>query len=148
MIHDLDRLLPHRPPMRLIDEVVAVSGTQAEALAMIRDDHLFMVSGRGVPAWTGIEMLAQCTALIGGFQALTAGGRQVPGYLLGCRGYRARRSWFLPGQTLHLAGQELMRDGSLAVYEGRIVIDGQEVASGRLNIHTGLARISHKADRG
>ena len=44
--------LPHRPPMRLIDEVVEASGRKLVARARIGHDHILLEDGRVTPLAT------------------------------------------------------------------------------------------------
>ena len=61
---DPARLLPHAPPMRLITRVVEIAGDRARAVGRI-GPTVPGADGRTAPAVLGIELGAQCAALIG-----------------------------------------------------------------------------------
>jgi predicted hotdog family 3-hydroxylacyl-ACP dehydratase len=82
---ELERLLPHRPPMLLLDRLIGGDGTHARALAVVRDGGRLVEAGRGLPAWALVEVFAQAAALIGGLRAREEGIPVAQGFLLGTR---------------------------------------------------------------
>lgn len=64
----LDELLPHRPPMRLLDEVLGWDGTSARCAATIGATHPFLRAG-GVPAVVLLEVMAQTAGVAGALRA-------------------------------------------------------------------------------
>lgn len=82
---DLDRLLPHRPPFRLLQEVVEWTEDGLVARASIPADAWF-ATPEGVSPLLGLEMGAQaiglCEALNG---SVVSAGRPRVGYLVAIR---------------------------------------------------------------
>ena len=83
---DIDTLVPHRRPLRLIDEIIAISGNSATTAATV------------TPAWPTftknsahalvlIELVAQTAAAIGGYNAIMdpSDGRVKKGMLVGIK---------------------------------------------------------------
>ena len=66
-------LIPHRPPMLLLNNVVSVNATSATSLVKVDETVSFYEPGKGVPAWIGLEYMGQTAALIAGFQLQRCG---------------------------------------------------------------------------
>jgi len=67
---DIDTLVPHRRPLRLIDEVIAISGESATTAATVTPAWPTFRNG-SAHALVLIELVAQTAAIIGGYKALT-----------------------------------------------------------------------------
>ncbi|MEO8550676.1 MAG: hypothetical protein ABI678_11905, partial [Kofleriaceae bacterium] len=76
----LERYLPHRPPMLLLDELVELGETRAVCRARIKPDCVFATAGVVHPAAL-IEFMAQCCATLIGAGA----GEPRPGMIVSCR---------------------------------------------------------------
>jgi len=68
---DIDTLVPHRRPLRLIDEILSVDAHCATTAATVTPDWPSFTAG-AVSALLMIELVAQTAAVIGGYKALTA----------------------------------------------------------------------------
>ncbi len=131
--------LPHRPPMVLVEELVSIDEDCAHCRVRIGRDTVlapFLNAGGQLPAWFGIEILAQTIGVWSGWH----GRRQQhaeprPGMLLGGRGYRCKTACFPAGAVLDVRVQLLMRDEKIGSFEGTIDISGERYAGGRLNIY-------------
>ncbi|MEN8162435.1 MAG: hypothetical protein ABFS41_20350, partial [Myxococcota bacterium] len=62
----LSELLPHAGPMRLLDRVEAHDGAVTRCRVHPAASGLFQGADGSVPAWVGIEYMAQCAAAHGG----------------------------------------------------------------------------------
>ena len=58
---DLRRFVPHREPMILIDRITLLKDDYLESEVTIREDSMFLRDG-AVPAWVGVEYMAQTCA--------------------------------------------------------------------------------------
>lgn len=117
----IEQLIPHRPPMLLLDRLVEVTGNRSCAEIDIHPAASFFSPGQGVPAWIGVEYLGQTAALIAGFQLHE--GRVEPhlGLLLGTRKYVAHTPWFPPHATVTVTCTEVAVVGqNLATFAGEI----------------------------
>ena len=131
-------LMPHRPPMVLIDGVESFDDAEHSlvALVKIRPDSPFFVLGIGVPSWVAIEYMAQAAAaLVGRYDQLTAPGAPPrPGFLLGTRKLSLDLERFEEGATYRIFAGESFSDGDAAAFECRISdASGNVVASAILN---------------
>lgn len=83
---DIDTLVPHRRPLRLIDEILAVSGNTATTVATVTPTWPTVTRG-AAHALVLIELVAQTAATIGGYKAITnpSDGRVKKGMLVGIK---------------------------------------------------------------
>ena len=77
----VEQLLPHRGSMLLIDEVLSYEAGSIVARATM--------SAAGMPAWMGLELMAQAAAACAGMEARLGDSAPRRGMLVGCRAYRA-----------------------------------------------------------
>jgi predicted hotdog family 3-hydroxylacyl-ACP dehydratase len=64
---DLDRLVPHRPPMRLVEGISAIDEASITCVCSVRDSWPGACNGQ-VPSSMLIELLAQTAATFQGWQ--------------------------------------------------------------------------------
>ena len=130
----VERLLPHRGGMLWIDRVLRCEDDDVVVEAEIRDDHPFL-DGEGLPAWVGIEYMAQCIAAWAGGRALRRGEAVKPGFLLGTRRYEAHRAVFAIGLRLRVEAHcELFGDNGLGLFACRILDGDKEIATANVSV--------------
>ena len=126
-------LLPHRPPMLLVDRLLEDDPEMVRVEAWVKRDGLF-VTDEGMPAWVGIELMAQTVASWAGLRRLEARQPVRLGFLLGTRKYECSLPMFPLGARLEIvARQELVAENGLAVFACQIHLEGAIVASANLN---------------
>jgi predicted hotdog family 3-hydroxylacyl-ACP dehydratase len=106
----IDKLIPHRPPMMLIDEVV---GEVEEGLIVIArpDSRAWYAREDGsMPAWIGIELMAQAISAWAGLQEYKAGMPPRKGFLIGTREYTSKSSSFAAGKPLFIEVHRVFSD--------------------------------------
>ena len=131
---DMDAWVPHRGAMSLLDRVEHVDAHSVVAWVTVPADGLFATDA-GVPAWVGIEYMAQAVAAWSGARARTQGGSPKIGFLLGSRRYEAHEPVFAAGAALRVSAQcELVGDNGLGMFDCRIEHGGRELAVARLSV--------------
>jgi predicted hotdog family 3-hydroxylacyl-ACP dehydratase len=130
----IETLLPHRPPMILLDAVVACDEARLSAVVTIRPTSLFLDADR-VPGHIGIEYMAQACGAFAGAEALRRGEAVRIGFLLGTRRYIMHAPWFHLGECLTVSVSLGYRDGSMATFDGRIDVAGTLAAEARLIVY-------------
>jgi predicted hotdog family 3-hydroxylacyl-ACP dehydratase len=129
--------LPHRAPMLLLDRVINVTADSVICQVSVDPEGVlrpFLTPQGELPAWFGVEIMAQTVGVWSGFHAREQGVTQIrPGMLLGGRGYRAAAATFPAGANLQVMMHLLMRDARLGSFEGEIRHGDRCLASGRLN---------------
>ena len=110
----LEQLLPHRPPMILIDRLLEANEQEAICEVTITPESMFLEAA-GVPAFVGIEYMAQSIAAHGSYQHYLVNESIAVGLLMGTRRLETVCQFFALGETLrihvsHVWGtHELMR---------------------------------------
>ncbi len=97
----LEQLLPHRSPMILIDRLIAVNGQEGICEVTVSPHSMFLEAS-GIPAFVGVEYMAQSIAAYGGYQAYLAHEPIAVGLLLGTRRLELYCQFFELGQTLRI----------------------------------------------
>ena len=129
----VEELLPHSGRMVLLNRVIEFDEEYMVAEVIVRDDGLFG-DGNTVPAWLGIEYMAQTIAALGGMKRRLAGKSLNPGFLLGTRRYVCNVGTFAVGSVLIVSVNRLVEDQGLGVFECRITAEGIS-ASAKLNVY-------------
>ena len=125
----VDDVLPHRGTMRLVDEIVACDDEAVAVLANVDPQAWYADAQGAMPAWIGIELMAQAIAAHVGLIAMRAGGRARPGVLLGASRYEAHVCSFAPGEQLRIEAKELLKsEEGHGAYECTISADDRCLA--------------------
>ena len=129
----ISELIPHRGPMLLVDRLIADDAELVRVEVTVRRDTLF-VTDEGMPAWVGIELMAQTVASWAGLRRREINQPVRLGFLLGTRRYECTRPFFPLGARLEIeAHQELVSENGLAVFTCRILLEGEAIATASLN---------------
>ena len=127
----LEDLLPHRPPMVLIDEIVSFDrGTETLVAA-------FEARRDWSESFAAIEFMAQTAAALVGIvdreQGLSVAAK--PGFLLGSRRMELRFDHFEIGKRYLVRATCLFNDVQTASFECAIEDDGQIIASATISAY-------------
>jgi len=125
----LRSLLPHRPPMILIDELVHCGPQEVVCAVTIRDDAPFVTDGR-LPALISIEYFAQTVAAFYGYISQSS-EQFTMGMLLGTRELELHTDYLHVGDVLTVTGHEQWNGGNLAQF--------------RCELHRGRELLAHAA---
>jgi predicted hotdog family 3-hydroxylacyl-ACP dehydratase len=113
-------LLPHAPPMVLLDRVCSCDDESLSAEVEITAASEFCVDGR-VGVWVGIEYMAQAVAAWSGWQSRIRGLPVKVGFLLGTRRYDCLVEQFPIGSRLQVrVEREFQADNGLARFRAEI----------------------------
>jgi len=135
-VGDVRDVLPHRGTMLLLDSIERCSETGIEVSAVARRDAWYADDSGAMPAWIGIELMAQAIAAHVGLLAAHAGGRAKPGVLLGANRYVAHRTAFRTDTALRIVARELLRgDEGHGAYECAIHAEGECCAEAVVKVY-------------
>ena len=139
MQFSLEDLLPHRPPMVLIDEVESFDFENKRLVARvtITEKQLFYTAG-GVPNWVAIEYMAQAAAALVGYhdKHLAPDLPVRPGLMLGTRKLDLKLARFEAGKTYRIVAENVFNDADAASFACRIEDEaGETVAAATLNAY-------------
>lgn len=127
-------LLPHAGDMILLDEVVSFCEESVETRLQVRAGGLFNQTDGSLPAWLGVELMAQTIAAFAGCHARQAGVPVELGFLLGTRQFHCNVERFPLGAELRIrALRSLQDDNGMGVFECHLSGPGI-VAEARLNV--------------
>ena len=131
-----ERLIPHRGGMLWIDRVIHCDAQDVVAEATLRIDQLLAEDDApGLPAWMGIEYMAQGIAAWAGGRALARGEEVKPGFLLGTRRYECHRPWLAFGLRLRIECRcELMGDNGLGLFACKLLDGEEEIAVANVSV--------------
>lgn len=130
----LAELLPHAGDMILIDQVLSFDEEQIHTRVTVKPGGLFNRDDGSLPAWVGIELMAQSVAAYAGCRARQKGEAVELGFLLGTRKYECNVEHFPAGAELTIHGlRSLEDDNGMGVFECHLTGDGI-LASARLNV--------------
>lgn len=133
--YPMAELLPHGPPMILLDRVAGWDVGRLEASVHIRPESPFYDPEHGVPGHVGIEYMAQACGAYAGLEAITAGLPVRIGFLLGTRRYFSTAPWYRLDETLTVSVTEILRDGAMGVFDCQIAGQGGSLATARLSFY-------------
>jgi predicted hotdog family 3-hydroxylacyl-ACP dehydratase len=109
-------LVPHSGTMSLLTGIVDYGDDWLTAEVDITRESTF-ADDRGVPAWIGLEYMAQSIAAYGGREERRHGGTPKIGFLLGSRKYLCDADIFPLGQRLLIKVQvEMLSESGLNVF--------------------------------
>ena len=125
--------VPHSAPMALLDFVEQWSDDSLEASVTIRPDAPF-AEAQGVPAWVGIEYMAQAIGAYAGVHARENNEAIKIGFLVGCRRYTCNQQFFPLGEHFTVrVKRDIQGDNGLNLFECEILGDNL-VAKANLSV--------------
>lgn len=130
----MTELLPHTGAMILLDALVEVDAERIVCRRTVRADGLFNDADGSMPAWCGVELMAQTVAAWSGWHARREQRPVRLGFLLGTRHYRCDADAFALGSELLIeAVRQFHDDNGMAMFACRIDAPGIH-AEARLNV--------------
>jgi predicted hotdog family 3-hydroxylacyl-ACP dehydratase len=127
-------LLPHRPPMILLDEILGHDETSLSAAVHVSQESLFFEAG-AVPVHVGLEYMAQACGAFAGALARERGEGVKIGFILGTRQYQAHVPAFRDGDNLLVTVTVLYQDEQMGAFDCRIEIADVLAAEAQLSVY-------------
>jgi 3-oxoacyl-[acyl-carrier-protein] synthase I len=128
-------VLPHQGRMVLLSHVLEHSRTHTACAVEIGPDAPFLEPGGSVPAWIGIEYMAQCVAAHAGLRSRARGEPAKIGFLIGSRRVEFLTDGFRVGQTLVAEATHTWGESESAAFACRLL----DRASGALLVEGSLS---------
>lgn len=131
----LAELLPHAGDVILLDAIEQCDDDSILARATVRPGGPFSDEDGSLPAWVGVELMAQTIAAYAGCRARAEGQPVEMGFLLGTRKYECTVERFPAGSALTLRALRSLEDESgMGVFECQLQGPGFS-AQARLNVY-------------
>ncbi len=122
--YSVAELVPHSGKMSLLSNILDYGDDWLQAEVVISRDSMFAYA-LGVPAWIGLEYMAQTIAAYSGLVERLQGGKPKIGFLLGTRKYECTAERFAIGQKLRVRVQpEMLGANGLSVFNCELEGDG------------------------
>lgn len=129
----IEELLLQRHDMLLVDELLSFGPEHAEVSATVAEHQPFVDPVQGMPAWVGIELMAQAVSVFSGLELRERGLKPRIGLLLGTRSYTAFVPFFSIGARLRIRALLALRDASgLGVFDCTIHREGELLAQAQV----------------
>lgn len=139
---DIKKIIPHREPFILVDEVLEMDAEHIVALKHVRaDEYYFKGHFPEMPVMPGvliIESMAQAGAIVALSKEENKG---KIAFFAGIDKVRFKKSVF-PGDTLRLEVKLTRQRGPIGFGEGRALVDGKLCVSGEIMFAIGNAQKS------
>jgi predicted hotdog family 3-hydroxylacyl-ACP dehydratase len=132
-----EKVIPHRPPMRMIDALVEWSDGSASGVVVFEEGHMAVHDGLVTEAAL-VECIAQTVAAMEGAKRAASGppagnAAEKPGMLCGVSDFVvARRP--RAGEQLEIRVQVQKRLGPMLLADGQVLCNGHVAASGSLKL--------------
>ncbi|MCI0510241.1 putative hotdog family 3-hydroxylacyl-ACP dehydratase [Chromohalobacter marismortui] len=132
---DIGPFVPHDGAMCLLDTLLDYDAEGATLAITPGGGDLFVENG-AIPAWVGLEWMAQGVAAWAGVWAHIDGSPPPPGFLIASRRYHAHVDDFALGEPVHVrVTREFVADNGVRAFAGILSTPaGQPLAEGRLSI--------------
>jgi predicted hotdog family 3-hydroxylacyl-ACP dehydratase len=127
-------VLPHEPPMVLLDEVLFWEDKTARCRLRLREDTPLVDGGR-VRSAAALEYMAQCVGVCTALRSLARNEPVRMGYLVGARVMSLEVDYFRVGDELVVEATEDYDGGELGFYACTVRRDGALVASATLSVY-------------
>lgn len=129
----LERLMPHRPPMLLLDRVLEHDTTSIVCQARVHEHSPFVRHG-AMPAVATLEHMAQATAAWLGLRAIERGEPVGVGYLVGSRQLELAVDELGAGEELEVRAEHVWGEEQFATFACSVHRGGVRVASAVLSV--------------
>jgi len=129
-------VVPHRPPMLLLDRVLSYDGERVVSELVLRPDSPF-AEGDEVPAIVGIEYMAQTIAAGAGLSARDKGQPARVGFLLGCRSLTIAVDSFRVGDRLTIEARRTWGENDIGSFACKVRRGDDVLVEGALTVYQG-----------
>lgn len=129
-------LLPHRPPMLLLDALTAAADTSVACAVTVKDGAPFVEGGRA-SSLLAVEYFAQAVAALFAFKALGSPDPFKGGVLLGVRDLELDVPHLAVGDALAVTCREQWASGPVAHYQCALHRGAERLAAGAITVLQG-----------
>lgn len=132
----ISELLPHRPPMRLIDRVIAADEHSVTCETTLTPDFLFLEEKRA-DVLVCVELVAQTVAAFVGLRQRGEGLPPSAGFLVGCSDAEFLVPHLAEGDRLTISASHLWGGAAFGKFRGHVERHGVRIASMEVSVVRG-----------
>lgn len=114
---DINKFMFHQAPMILLTKIISLEHGHLQSLVNIDENSLFLVEGKGVPSYVGVEYMAQTASLM---QSLDKSKDAIFGFLLGVRKYKCDYDYFRKNEEFNITAELLADDNGFQSFSCKI----------------------------
>jgi 3-hydroxyacyl-[acyl-carrier-protein] dehydratase len=128
-----ERLVPHRPPVLLIDRLLRFENLSGVVESVIRDDNLFLKENGELEPCAMMELIAQSFAAVKGYSDLIKGKSVGMGFLVSVREMRFTGK-VRKGETLRITIEITGETNNFALCQGKVLCRDDVIAAGNMMV--------------
>ena len=128
-----DRLVPHRPPLCLVNRLLEFSGQTGIVESFIEPENIFLNKDGILPSLTLVELIAQASAAVKGYDDLRQGKGIKKGFLVDIHEIRFMGRCF-KGDMLYIKIEIIKTISGFSVVHGEVERNGDVIAVGTLKL--------------
>jgi len=129
-----EKLIVHRHPMLLIDNLVMREDDKAAATATLNSNNLFWCQENGILPEYYIEIMAQTMAAANGFDALSLNCPPNDGFIVGLDAFTFHGDRKQKIDDLYIFIEKTMEFGSVKIMKGEVTVDSTLISSVELKV--------------
>lgn len=126
-------LVPHRPPIRLVNRLLDFSGQTGVVESIIGQDNIFLDEDGALPSLIMTELIAQASAAVKGYHDMCQGKEIKKGFLVDIREINFTGRCF-KGETLYIKIEILRTISGFSVIKGEVEKEGEVLGAGTIKI--------------
>jgi predicted hotdog family 3-hydroxylacyl-ACP dehydratase len=141
---EIAELVPHKPPMVLIDRILEAASDCIVVESDIDADCPFVGKGERLHAWWAVEYLAQGVAVLAGLRERAVGKPVPEGYITSCRRFDSSAATLPLGGTARITATELIQvDMSMGVFACELTV-GDFQATATISVYGGKLGVDNE----
>jgi radical SAM protein with 4Fe4S-binding SPASM domain len=130
---DVARVIPHKPPMLLIDRLLEVKERASIAEMTVRDDMIFVDENGHLDDASYPEIISQAVAAQEGFRRFGGRSPLIEGFLLGIKNLEIFGNSFV-GDTLRISLYKKAKFGDFGILKGEVYKADELIARGEIKV--------------
>jgi radical SAM protein with 4Fe4S-binding SPASM domain len=130
---DVARVIPHKPPMLLIDRLLEVKERASVSEMTVRDDMIFVDENGHLDDASYPEIISQAVAAQEGFRRFGSRNPLIEGFLLGIKNLEVLGNSFV-GDTLRISLYKKAKFGDFGILSGEVYKADELIARGEIKV--------------
>ena len=130
---DVDRVIPHKRPMLLIDRLLEVNERSSLSEMTVREDMIFVDENGKLDDASYPEIISQAIAAHEGFRRFGGRNPLMEGYLLGVKKFQIFGASYI-GDTLRITLFKIAKFGDFGILDGKVYKGDELIAHGEVKV--------------